>query len=112
MNQQPNQKMSSLEAAALILSNGATKDIEQAQYYDQGSELQLDSLQRAHLRRLMGFDFQLVMRDKKMVISSAEAPYVTTWCGYSGVMDEAAVDKLVNACLRLKKKYETAREAA
>jgi hypothetical protein len=98
-------KLTSLEAAALYLSGGATTDPEKAVHYDQGQELQMDALQRAHLRRMMGFNFELKIRDKKLVVSSAQPPYVSTWCGYPGEMDEKTVDKLVEACLRLKTKY-------
>lgn len=109
-----NKDMTSLEAAALILSNGTTTDIEQAAYYDEGTELNLDALQRAHLRRMMGFDFQLKIRDKKLIVYSTEGPFVRTWCGYGVTMGEKTVEKLVDACLRLKLKYEAklAEEAA
>lgn len=104
MNEDKN--LTSIEAAALYLSNGATKDIEKAAHYDQGEDLNLDALQRAHMRRMMGFDFQLKIQKKKLVVYSTEGPFVRTWCGYNGTMDEKAVDKLVDACLRLKTKHE------
>lgn len=109
-----NNDLTSIEAAALYLSGGATKDIEQAVYYDEGNDLNLDALQRAHLRRMMGFDFEMKIRDKKIVVYSMVEPYVRTWCGYGGTLDEKSVDKLVDACLRLKLKYEAklAEEAA
>lgn len=74
--------------------------------WNEQNTLNLDALQRAHLRRMMGFDFEVKVRPNKYHISSRQEPYVTTWCKFTGVVDEAFVDRLVDACLRLKIKYE------
>jgi hypothetical protein len=104
----PNKEnLSSEEAAALLLSGGQTKNPREAEHIASGGDgLNLDELQRAHLRRLMGFDFSITVRNKKISVFSTVEPYVTSWCGYNGTMDERAIDKLIVTCLRLKKKYE------
>jgi hypothetical protein len=81
-------------------------------------DLELDGLRRAHLRRMMGFDFRIKIRPNKIHISSKEEPYVTTSCKlkedetneYGHILKEEAIDRLVAACLRLKTKFEEAKK--
>lgn len=103
--------MNSIEAAALYLSDGATKDPNKAALMAQGDNFNMDALQRSHLQRMMGFEFELKLRPNKLHVSSKVEPYVSTWCRIVGddLADEAQIDKLVDACLRLKIKYETAK---
>ena len=97
----------SLEAAALILSGGQTKDPAKAHHIaNGGNPFDMDKLQRAHLRRMMGFDFSLNERYKKVIVSSTQSPLISEEFDFKGVWDEEAVDELVAACLRLKERYE------
>lgn len=114
----PNDEMTSLEAAALILSGGKTTDPNKAELMASGQELDLDDLQKAHLRRMMGFDFRIKLNPNKIHVSSKEEPFVTTWCKvnpgetdkYGHIIQEDLIDRMVDACLRLKYKYEAAKQ--
>ena len=100
--------MNSIEAAALYLSEGATTDPIEAEKIANGQTLDMDALQKSHLTRMMGFPFEMKLRPNKIHFSSKVEPYTTTWCRVIGtdLSDEAQVDKIVDACLRLKLKYE------
>jgi hypothetical protein len=112
-----NPKMTSTEAAAMYLSNGMTKDVAKAKLIDanKATELNMDALQRAHLRRMMGFDFQVKFAPNKIHISTQQEPYLSTHCklkdgditedGY--ITNMPTVDRLVDACGRLKVKHDT-----
>lgn len=113
----PKQGMTSVEAAALILSQGKTKDPALAEALSTGQDLDMEALQRAHLRRMMGFDFRIKVQPNKIHVSSKQEPYVTTWCrlnegdaflAHDGpkLTNEKVVDRLVDACARLKVKYD------
>lgn len=103
---EPKPGMSSLEAAALYLSDGETSDPAKAAHYADASVLDLDELQKAHLRRMMGFDWSVTMKDKRMTVFSTEYPYVSKTVKTSGVMNEKTVDKLVDTCLAVKLLFE------
>jgi|SRR6185437_5485127 len=118
--EQPKKKgMTSLEAAALVLSNGHTTDLNKAAVMSKGVDLNMDNLQRAHLRRMMGFDFQIKQTATKIHVYSKEGPHVSTsakiWQGeldeYGNIINEELIDRLVDACLRLKKKWIAAKRA-
>lgn len=106
--------MTSIEAAALILSEGRTKDAKQAAEMSQGVDLNMDGLQRAHLRRMMGFDFEMQQMPNVILVTSKQKPLVRVRCkvlegeidNYGNFISEALIDRLVEACLRLKNKYE------
>lgn len=100
--------LTSEEAAALYLSDGATTDPELAQQYDKGELFDMDAMQRAALRRQMGFDFDVKYSDRKFFVRSKQSPFVTTQADYSGTIDQNAITALVDACLRLKDRYEEA----
>lgn len=111
---QPKKKgMTSLEAAALIISQGHTDDINKAATYAQGVSLEIDGLQRAHLRRMMGFDFEIQQLPNVLLITSKEKPFARTRCDvwegetdeYGNIIDEALINRLVDSCLRLKKHW-------
>lgn len=102
--------VTSTEAAALLMSDGRTSDPEEAALLAQGSILDMDALQRSALRNMMGFDFRIKPAPNKYHVSSTKPPYVTTWCKYTGIEDEAFIDRLVDACLRLKIKHDKANQ--
>lgn len=105
-------KMTSVQAAALFLSGGQTDDPQEAEALTAGGALfNMDAMQRAHLRRMMGFDFEIRIAPNKLHVYSREAPLCSTWCRYEGIVDEKTVDGLVDACLRLKIKWDKRRAA-
>lgn len=109
-------KMTSIEAAALYLSQGKTTDPVLATAIDESrnEDMGLDAFQKSHLRRMMGFDFRMKMAPNKIHVSSKEEPYVSTHCKikegetdkHGNIIKEELIDRLVEACLRLKTKYE------
>jgi hypothetical protein len=105
---QPRKKigLTSVEAAALWLSDGATTDPELAQTYDSADLFDMDKLQQAAIRRQLGFDFRVKYTHRKFYIQSTEYPFVATQADYDGNLDEAAIESLVKGCLRLKDKWE------
>lgn len=107
----PKPGMTSLEAAALYLSDGETSDPAKAAHYADASVLNIDELQKAHLRRMMGFDWEVTMKDKRMTVYSKEYPYVSKTVKTSGIMNERTVDKLVDLCLEVKLLFEAEKEA-
>lgn len=113
--------LTSIEAAALILSDGKTTDPTMAASISDGNDLDMDALQRSHLRRMMGFDFRMKVAPNKIHVSSKQEPYVTTYCKLKegdvletfngfGLTNEDVIDRLVDACSRLKAKWETAND--
>lgn len=107
---QPQPGLTSVQAAALYLSDGKTDDPEEAVHYNAtgaGADgFQMDELQKAHLRRMMGFNFEVKLKHKKITVYSTETPYVMHETKYSGIMNEKTVDKIVDACATLKELYE------
>jgi hypothetical protein len=114
-NDKPKTGLTSVEAAALYLSNGRTKDPTLAGIIDENrqNELDMDGLQRAHLRRMMGFDFEIqIMSRAILVTAKGKGKLLRTRAKmYPGdieagqITNEAAVDRLVEACVRLKQKH-------
>lgn len=102
-----NMNITSLEAAALMVSGGQTTDVEEANLIASGQILGMDALQRAHLRRMMGFDFDIDVHHNRFVITDKQRRYKTS-CFYSD-LDDKAVKRLVRACLRLKKLHDEAK---
>jgi hypothetical protein len=115
--------MTSVEAAALFLSDGKTTDPQLAAVIDENAknELDMDGLQRAHLRRMMGFNWRTKVAPNKIHVSSTERPFVSTHMklkdgdiietpGGFGLTNEAAINRLVEACARLKERYQAALE--
>lgn len=109
-------KMSSTEAAALFLSDGKTTDPNLAAMMDdpnlidiETNPLKLDMKQRAELRRMMGFSFTIKETSKKIHVYSKEGPKLSTHCSLkNGLVDNSVIDDLVDACLRLKIKWDKA----
>lgn len=105
-DQTPDKPMTSLEAAALYLSNGETNDPAKAAHYTDGTILDMDELQRAHLRRMMGVDFGVSIKDRKMTVFTKEYPYVSKSIRIGKTITEKTIDKLVDLCLSVKLQYE------
>lgn len=111
-----NGDLTSIEAAAMFLSDGMTKDPIKAKLIDanRANELNIDALQRAHLRRSMGFDFQIKIRPNKIHVSTRQEPYLSTHCRIKDgdttpdgfIANDATIDRLVDACGRLKVKHD------
>ena len=118
MTDKHNQGPTSTDMAAWLISGGQTTDLPLANIYDSASNatFNLDELSRAHLRRMMGFDFQVKIETDRLVISSTQPPYVTTRTKVlpgeldtdGSIISEALISRLVEACMRLKRKYDKA----
>lgn len=106
----PKEKMSSVEAASLLISDGATKDPVLANHIQQGGKaFDMDELQRSHLRRMMGFDFDVSINEMESTIHvwSKQGPTVELAAKYyDGVLDDRAIDILVETCLMVKQLWE------
>lgn len=105
--------MTSTEFAALMLSGGHTDNLNKAAAYAKGVDLNMDALQRSHLRRMMGFDFEIQQMPNIILVTSKQKPFARTRCdilegetdSYGNVISEALIDRLVDACMRLKNKW-------
>lgn len=109
--------VTSEQAAALWLSDGQTDDPQKAVNYDVGQELDMDGLQRSHLRRMMGFDFGIQIHPNVILVTATDGSLLRTRCKLLKddtlstkqglkLTNEAAIDRLVDACERLKVKWE------
>lgn len=105
---QPKKGMTSVEAAALYLSNGQTRDPELAVQIndDVAHTFDIDALERAAIRRNVGFDFSVNIDTKRhrFLCTNDETGYKTT--AYYQDMDEKAIKRLVRALGRLKKQHD------
>lgn len=100
--------MTSVEAAALLISEGKTTDPEQASLMQDGKLLDPDNLERAHFRRALGFDFSVLHDDKlgKWIIRDDELGIkVMTPMSKTGDQNEDA-QHIANACVKLKTKHD------
>lgn len=110
--------LDSTQAAALFLSGGKTTDPNEAVAISSGVAFDMDGLQRAHLRRMMGFDFKVKVSGRKLLVSSKEGPKVRTHAKilpgelnqHGSIISEDLIGRLVEACLRLKVKWDKAQE--
>lgn len=126
---QPKPGMTSLQAAALYLSDGATDDPNIAAItHVHGDDeligdkyLKLDLQQKASLVEMMGFDFKIMITPRKIHVSNNGKPHFSAYCklkpedvdGRNMLTNVEAVNRLVDACLRLKIKHDNYhREAA
>lgn len=106
--------MTSVEAGALLVTKGQSKDPEVAEQYDEAHELEIDGLMRAKLRESMGFDFEIKVRPNKIHIFSLGRPRVTSSAKikpgevdvYGNIINENVVGRLVEACLVLKQRHD------
>lgn len=103
--QKPKLTMTSLEAAALISSNGATDDVETANMMANGIILDPDALERAYYRRIFGFDFTIITDEEKhQVIVRDEEFNISVTCALVADTTEQAA-KIAKACIKLKAKH-------
>lgn len=103
---EPKKGMTSLQAAAMYLSDGATDDAEGVNKDYQAETFNMDALQRAHLTKLMGFRFSVDVKYKKITVSSNDAPLLSKSAAFSGVMDQEAVNTVVELCGQLKEAWD------
>jgi hypothetical protein len=80
--------------------------------YEASQILDVDKLTRANLRRRMGFDFKIKYAPNKIHVYSEEGPRLSTHCKlFPGdivdgeIMTETCINRLVDACLRLRIKW-------
>lgn len=106
-------RMTSVQAAALMLSNGKTEDRETAELLDDGKILDPDLLIRSHFRRQLGFDFSVLREDEshRYVIRDDEMPGVSVTCAIEADFD-AQASRLAKSVIKLKKLHDAAVKAA
>jgi hypothetical protein len=104
--------MSSREAAALILSEGATDDVEEAELLSDGKILDRDKLIQAHFRRQLGFDFTVIREDveHRYIIRDEELDISVTCPIEPDFNNQGA--RLAKATMKLKKMHEDALKVA
>ena len=107
---EPKKGMTSLQAAAMYLSDGATDDAQEVNQTVQAETFNMDALQRAHLSKLMGFRFSVDVTYKKITVKSNEPPYFSKSAAFSGVMDQEAVDTVVELCGQLKELWDSEKQ--
>lgn len=90
----PKQSMSSTEAAQLYLQDQQNK----------AATFNMDALERAALRRALGFDFEVTIHHNRFICRDTSTGYKTT--AFYDHMDEKAVKRLVRALMRLKKIHD------
>lgn len=103
---EPKKGMTSLQAAAMYLSDGKTDDAEEVNQTVEQERFTMDTLQKAHLTKLMGFRFSVDVTYKKITVKSDEAPFLRQSASFSGVMDEEAVNTIVALCGKLKEAWD------
>lgn len=118
--------ITSVDAAALFLSDGRTTDPTLAAMIDEAESLpglekkDYEALERGELRDMMGFDFKIKIAPakSKLLVSSKEGPKVRTHAkvkpgevdDYGNIISEELIGRLVQACVRLKEKWDAANE--
>lgn len=95
----PKKGITSIEAAEMWLEDHERRQKEAAMTFD------MDGLERAALRRKMGFDYEVTIHNNRFVCRDMETGYKTT--AFYDRMDEKAVKRLVRALMRLKKIHDT-----
>lgn len=101
--------MTSVQAAALMLSEGRTEDKELAELMDEGKLLDPDLLIRSGIQRAVGFDFTLLREDEndRYVIRDDEMPGISVTCQLEADFNNQAA-RLAKAVVKLKKMHERA----
>jgi len=112
MSPQRRPTMTSVEAAALLISEGRTTDPEKASLLQDGKILDPDGLTRAHFRRAMGFDYSVLHDDKigKWIIRDDELG-IQVMTPYSDDSDETNAERIAKACIKLKAKHDRQKNA-
>lgn len=111
--------LDSVEASALLMSEGYTKDpMEATKYHDEFTP-DIDAEMRAKLRESMGFDFKIKMQDRKRLIVTTKGHprlRVQTFVNpadvdeYGNIISQALINRLVDACIALKAKWDVRME--
>lgn len=100
--------MTSTEAAALILSEGATTDVDKANMIASGQGLDFDALARSGFAKTMGFEFSILEDSKTghwIARDDETGITIRTPMSKTASFDEDA-QHLANACMRLKDKHD------
>lgn len=111
--------LTSQEAAALLLSEGRTSNVQEAEMLASAQEFDMDAIMRSGLRRQMGFDFQIKTSPRKLYVLAKDGPKVHTHAKvkegemdeYGNIISEDLIARLVDACVRLKVKWDEANAA-
>jgi hypothetical protein len=100
--------MTSLEAAALILSEGKTTDVEQAELMASGKLMDPDALERAYYRRLFGFDVTVLVDEAKhqAIVRDDELGLTVKFSWLEDDTNDGNAKRLSKACIKLMKKHE------
>lgn len=119
---EPKLGLTSEEGAALLLSEGKTKDPYLAAMMNDPTIPQLkspemlDAEQRDGLRKMMGFDFEVKVRPNKVHVFSLTGPRVTAHAKikegdvdkYGNITNPDLIDRMVAACVKLKERHDAA----
>lgn len=100
--------MKSTEAAALILSEGQTTDVDKANLIASGQGMDWDALARSGFAKTVGFEFSVLEDDKTsywIVRDDETGLTVRTPMSKTATYDEDA-QHIANAVIRLKGKHE------
>jgi hypothetical protein len=85
-------------------------DVNEAAILSSAPAFEMDKLQQAHLRRMMGFDFVVKIAGRRILVISKEGPHVIKRANikpgemdeYGNIIDPKLIDRLSEACVRLK----------
>lgn len=108
----PKEGVTSEQAAALYLSDGRTDDaklVNKAREADVNAGehgFYFDALDKDHLVKTIGFQFEVVIKHKKLTVFARDKPAITKTVKFSGIENEQMVEKLVGLCLDVKAMYE------
>lgn len=68
--------------------------------------LDSDTLWMSAIRRQMGFDFELIKKKRQITIVDKETGNQKVIQIKQGIMNDAVIEKLVEACMLLKEEHE------
>jgi len=106
--------ITSVEASALLVSEGRTKDPDEAEVV--AAERHLDMEDMAAVREMMGFDFKIKHSPTLLHLYSKERPRVSARAKiipgevdtYGNIVSQDLIERLVVACVQLKEKHDAA----
>lgn len=98
---QPKKGMTSVQAAELYLQDQDNKE----RLFKFKSAMEADAEQRARLSAMMGFAYEVTIKNNRFICKDLETGYKTT--AFYDDMNEKAVKRLVRALMRLKKVHDT-----
>jgi len=102
--QKPKHTMTSREAAALLVSGGTTTDADVANMIADGSILDPDKLTRAHFRRAIGFDFDVVEEKHRFLVKDKATGQTLTVALTDN--NDVNASKLSKAVMKLKRIHD------